>query len=191
MSFQTCKTFIFGKQITIFLMKYESFLTLHRQQCNWNVPRHRNVARTSVKQSMWHQWFYRSFMKLREDFLCAKKTKITTYKKKTFLLFQILSSAIIESFTFTCRGSWVVLLSIMEEYCMWFGGEKLLNKIIIFVFFAHKKYSRSCVKLQLNHWWHIDCFTDILTMFLGLGTFQLCCCLWRVRKLGFHQKYLN
>ncbi len=27
-------------------------------------------------------------------------------------------------------------------------------------------------------------FTDILTTFLGLGTFQLCCCLWRLRKLS-------
>ncbi len=33
---------IFGTQIKIFLMKSESFLTLHRQQCNWNVPRPRN-----------------------------------------------------------------------------------------------------------------------------------------------------
>ncbi len=36
--FQTRKTlFIFGKQIKIFLTKSESFLTLHRQQNNWNV----------------------------------------------------------------------------------------------------------------------------------------------------------
>ncbi len=27
---------------------------------------------------MWHQWFNRNFMKLREYFLCTKKTKITT-----------------------------------------------------------------------------------------------------------------
>ncbi len=36
MSFQTRKT-IFKTQIEIFFMKYESFLTLHRQQHNWNV----------------------------------------------------------------------------------------------------------------------------------------------------------
>ncbi len=41
--------FIFWTQIKIFLMKSKSFLTLHRQQCNWNVPRPRNVVRTSVK----------------------------------------------------------------------------------------------------------------------------------------------
>ncbi len=38
----------------------------------------------------------------------------------------------------------------------------------------------------------MDCFTDVFTMFLGLGTFQLCCCLWEgQRALWFHQKYLN
>ncbi len=33
---------------------------------------------------------------------------------------------------------------------------KLLNKVIIFVFFAHKKYSRSFIKLRLNHWCHME-----------------------------------
>ncbi len=37
MSFQTHKTiFIFGTQIKIFLMKSKSFLTLHKQQRNYN-----------------------------------------------------------------------------------------------------------------------------------------------------------
>ncbi len=38
-------SFIFWTQIKIFSM---SFLTLHWEQCNWNVPRPRNVVRTSV-----------------------------------------------------------------------------------------------------------------------------------------------
>ncbi len=42
-------SFIFGTQITIFLIKSESSLTLRRQQCSCNVPRSRNVVRTSVK----------------------------------------------------------------------------------------------------------------------------------------------
>ncbi len=46
------------------------------------------------------------------------------------------------------------------------GGEELLNKVIIFVFFAHKKYSRSFVKIQVNPWCHMDCFTNVLAMFL-------------------------
>ncbi len=63
------------------------------------------------------------------------------------------------------------------------GAEELLNKVIIFVFFAHKKYSRSFVKLQLNHWCHMHYFNNVFT-FLDLGTFKLHCCLCRVRKLS-------
>ncbi len=37
-----------------------------------------------------------------------------------------------------------------------------LNKVN-FVFFVHKKYSRSCIKLQLNPWCHMDYFNDVLT----------------------------
>ncbi len=47
-----------------------------------------------------------------------------------------------------------------------------------------KKYSRSFVKLQLNPWCHMHYFTDLLAMFLDLGTFQLYCCLCRVRQLS-------
>ncbi len=38
----------------------------------------RSVARRLLKQSMWHQGFNRKFTKLREYFLCVKKTKILT-----------------------------------------------------------------------------------------------------------------
>ncbi len=41
--------FIFGTQIKIFFIKSKCFLTLRKQQRSWNVPRPRNVARTSVK----------------------------------------------------------------------------------------------------------------------------------------------
>ncbi len=30
----------------------------------------------------------------------------------------------------------------------------------------------------------MDCFTHVFTTFLDLGTFQLCCCLLRVRELS-------
>ncbi len=46
--------------------------------------------------------------------------------------------------------------------------KKLLNKVVIFVFFAHKKYSRSFITLRLYHWCHMDYFNDVLTTFLGL-----------------------
>ncbi len=51
---------------------------------------------------------------------------------------------------------------------VWHGREELLNEVIIFVFFAHKKYSRSFLKLRLNHWCHMDYFNDVLTTFLGV-----------------------
>ncbi len=64
------------------------------------------------------------------------------------------------------------------------GGEELMNKVVIFVFFMHKKYSHSSITLQLNPWCHMDYFIDVLATFLELGTFQLHCCLWRVRELS-------
>ncbi len=68
-------SFIFGTQIKIFLMKSKSSLTLHRQQRNCNVPSPRNVARTSIKQSMWHQWLNFNFAKLWEYFFVCKENK--------------------------------------------------------------------------------------------------------------------
>ncbi len=53
----------------------------------------------------------------------------------------------------------------------WPEEKKLLDKVI-FVFFAHKKYSCSFIKLQLNHWCHMDYFNDALTTFLGLEHFS-------------------
>ncbi len=40
-----------------------------------------------------------------------------------------------------------------------------VNKVVIFVFFSYKKYSLSFVKLQLNPWWHMDYFTDLLSCY--------------------------
>ncbi len=60
-------------KLRYFWLNQRALWPSHRQQHNCNVPRSRNVVRTSVKQSMWHQW-----LNLREHFLCSKKTKITT-----------------------------------------------------------------------------------------------------------------
>ncbi len=62
------------------------------------------------------------------------------------------------------------------------GEENCWINYVIIVFFAFKKYSHSFIKLQLNHWCHMDYFTDVLATFLGLGTLQLHCCLRRVRE---------
>ncbi len=63
---------------------------------------------------------------------------------------------------------------------------KLLNTVFVqstveysLQFFVRKKYSRSFIKLRLNHWCHTDSFNDVLT----IKMFQLCCCLYTVRKL--------
>ncbi len=67
---------------------------------------------------MGHQWFNHNFAKLREYFLCAKKTKITLFK----------NSSPHPNERRHCA----------EYHNAW--GEELLNKVVIFVFFAHKKY---------------------------------------------------
>ncbi len=67
--------------------------------------------------------------------------------------------------------------------------KKLLNKVIIFVFFAHKSYSRILIKLRLNHC-HMDYFNDVLTTFLGLERGSSLA-MEDQKALGFHQKYLN
>ncbi len=51
----------------------------------------------------------------------------------------------------------------------WSGADKLLNKCVIFVFFAHKKYSHSFKTLRLNHWCHMDYLTMSLWCFWTLN----------------------
>ncbi len=66
----------------------------------------------------------------------------------------------------------------------WRGGDELLNKIVIFIFFAYKKYSRRFIKFKLNHWWQMDYFDDAFHTFLGLDrVIYLAVC--------FHPKYLK
>ncbi len=69
------------------------------------------------------------------------------------------------------------------QYKGW-GGEESLNKVIIFVFFAHKKYSRSFIKLQLNPWCHMEYFTDVLATLLDLDRGSNLAVYGRVRELS-------
>ncbi len=55
----------------------------------------------------------------------------------------------------------------------WRGGDELLNKVTIFVFFAYKKYSRSFIKLRLNHWWQMEYSDYVFHTFLGLDSIYL------------------
>ncbi len=132
---------------------------------------------------MWHQWFNLNGMKLQEYFLCAKKTKITTLFNNCSLLCQSLRShACVWCCWHRSRRSDV------EPGCVhykqrnahacvvvvsWTCGEdkeekKWLNKVVIFVFFICKEYSRSFIKLRLNHWCHMNYFNNVFTKFLGL-----------------------
>ncbi len=66
----------------------------------------------------------------------------------------------------------------------WHRGDELLNKVIIFVFFVHEKYTRSFVKLRLKHWCHIDYFNDLLATFLSLDHVRILAVNGRVWKLS-------
>ncbi len=61
---------------------------------------------------------------------------------------------------------------------------KWLNKVIICVFFAHKKYSRSFRKLWLNHWCPMGYFNNVLTTFWALNVSVALLSIWSVRKLS-------
>ncbi len=44
----------------------------------------------------------------------------------------------------------------------------VVNKVVIFVFFAHRSYSRSFITLWLNQWCYMDYFNNVLNTFLDL-----------------------
>ncbi len=184
MSFQTHKIVHLWTQMKIFLMKSESFL-----QFTTTTFKVQKRIRTSFKQSMWHQWFNRNFMKLREYFLCTKKTKLTT-------LFYNFVSSVSEFDTHsreyhnTCvciallvnkaQRIWVLrqnagscVISITCMCCVTLTSacriltQKRRNCWIKF-FFCTQKYSRSFITLWLNHWCHMDYFNNVFTTFLGL-----------------------
>ncbi len=51
----------------------------------------------------------------------------------------------------------------VSTFILWCYGKK-----VVFVFFAHKTYSRIFIKLRLNRWCHMDYFNNVLIAFLGL-----------------------
>ncbi len=119
---------------------------------------------------MWHQCFILNFMKLREYILCANKTKIMTSMSEFFARSRKYHNACV-CIPLLAKKSQLLW---MAAVLLWMAVEtdmkekKLLNKVVILVFFAYKKYSRSFIKLRLYHWCHTDYFNDVLTTFLGL-----------------------
>ncbi len=67
--------------------------------------------------------------------------------------------------------------------------KKLLNNVVIFVFFAHKKYFHF-IKLRLILWCHMDYFNDVLTTFLGLERVSCIAVYAGQKALGFNQNIL-
>ncbi len=72
----------------------------------------------------------------------------------------------------------------------WCRRDKLLNKVVDFIFFAHKKLSRSFVKLQLNPRCHMDYFNDAFATFLDLDCVNYIAVYGRVRELRINKNIL-
>ncbi len=132
---------------------------------------------------MWYQGFNRNFTKLREYFLYAKKTKITS-------LFNNLSpprhpSAILESIHWT-QTAYAVLCQLRHADTLFsFKSKRKWRKQRIYVTqLTKKKYFRSFVKLQLNPWYHMDYFTDLLATFLNVDRVNHIAVYGRVRELS-------
>ncbi len=157
---------------------------------------------------MWHQWFKRNFTKLREYFLCAKKTKIMNLFNNSSppchpgamrIVVYVVYALIWTKTTYPHGAADTeqhTLFTFSGYSPKWRQGEELLNKVVIFiylfyifvlyifVFFTHKKYSRSFVKLWLNHWHHMDYFIDVLATFLDLDRVRTLAVYGRVRELS-------
>ncbi len=140
---------------------------------------------------MWHQWFNRNFTNLREYFLSTKK--ITLFNNSSPPGHP---SAILESIT-TCSTlaaprTCDVYVQRKAHTCIVILSKELFNKVIIFVFFEHKKYSRSFVKSWLNHWCQVDYFNDVPYYISGPGNISVALLSMQGQiTLRFHQKYLN
>ncbi len=91
---------------------------------------------------------------------------------------------IFESITTYARGA-----ADTEQHALFTFRSKL--KVIIFVFFAHKKYFRSFEKLRLNPWCHMDYFNISLLCFWALIVVVHLVSMKGQKALRFLQKYLN
>ncbi len=149
-----------------------------------------------IVKIMWHQWFNRNFTKLREYFVHKEN------KNNDFIQQFVSSAALWSHVTFRSkhkrrkqhirvqccrhRKAYVVYVcdTLRNGATGLREGDELLNKVVIFVVFAHKKYFRSSVKLQLNHWCHMDYFTDLLAKFLSLDCVNSIAVNGRVRELS-------
>ncbi len=86
--------------------------------------------------------------------------------------------------TYVCGYVVYVCDTLQNGAIGWCGGDELLNKVVFFVFFVHKKYFRSFVKLQLNHCCPMDYFNVDPATFLSLDRVRVLAVYGRVRELS-------
>ncbi len=109
------------------------------------------------------------------DSLCREFKKVSCFHKpvwrfqKRGWLADFLAQPYVFEPEYTDNARWTSERRLLRQwYCVvvlqWicFEEKKLLNKVVIFVFFAHKSYSCSFIKLWLNHWCHMVYFMSLL-----------------------------
>ncbi len=124
---------------------------------------------------MWHRWFNGNFTKLWEYFLCSKKTKIMT----------LFNNSSPPNHIFHHYGEYhdacALLSSAHKQGSANVCSTSVASRAYVSLFTCRGTLDnggRSDLKEK-------NCWIKLLFLFsLGLGTFQLCCCLCRVRKLS-------
>ncbi len=137
---------------------------------------------------MWHQWFNHNVIKLRAYFL-----SITYVNNVCMQICCLCSDQSVNNvnrvfaYVRCCwhRTAYVVYVcdTLQNGAKGWRGGDKLFNKVIIFVFVGQKKYYRSFITLRLNHWCHMDYFYNLLATFLSLDHVRILAVYGCVREL--------
>ncbi len=91
-----------------------------------------------------------------------------------------------ESFLILHRQQWNCVVILSWKASKTETERKRINswiKLLFLFSICTKKYSHSFIKWRLNHWCHMDYFTDVLATFLGLEHVS-CIVICRVRKLS-------
>ncbi len=159
---------------------------------------------------MWLQWFNPNFTKLREYFV-RKENKNDFIQqfpsssaspwchfgeyhiRKQHMLFCV--SSTVRGYAVCCLHFDLNVNKVSMYICclrMWYSpkwrqGEAEETKncwIKSFLFSLRTKYSRSFVKLGLNHWSHMNYFNDVLVPFLSLDRVRILAVYGRVRELS-------
>ncbi len=116
---------------------------------------------------MWHQWFKLNYMKLREYFLCAKKTKIMTSFINLFFSVSV----------FAVRSREYHNASV---YC-WPRGGRSFSVTLIYAKMIYYKFFQSLIFVCLIM--NIHCFYSRLCSIPSSCRLPVPCCPWTMRSL--------